>query len=99
MSMLLLLRTCLCSHVNICVCKTPKYLSVSQIIMSLLPISSRPGSGSVVSEPPVPVLGTTISSGTPVPVLGTCSSCMDLLFLCSLEWTSSSCAVYDASRW
>ena len=31
-----------------------------------LPIFSPPGSGSIVSEPPVPVLGTTSSSVPPV---------------------------------
>ena len=81
------------------VCVKLLNLSVSQIIMSLLPISSPPGSSSVVSEPPVPVLCTTPSSGPPVPVLGTTSSCMDLLFLCALKWSSCSCVVYDAFKW
>ena len=48
------------------VCVKLLNLSVSQIIMSLLPISSPPGSSDVVSEPPVPVLCTTPSSGPPV---------------------------------
>ena len=34
------------------------------------PISSTPGSGSVLSRHPVPVLGTTLSSGPPASVLG-----------------------------
>ena len=35
-----------------------------------LPISSPPGSGSVVSEAPIPVLNTMSLSGPPVPVFG-----------------------------
>ena len=68
--MSLLLNTCYCNHVHICVCKTPKFELLTDTSVSL-PISNPPGSSSVVSEPPVPVLGMTPSSGHPVPVLDT----------------------------
>ena len=73
MSMLLLLSTRYCNHVHTCVCKSPKFELLTDTSVSL-PISNPPGSGSVVSEPPVTVLGMTPSSGPPVPVLGTTPS-------------------------
>ena len=46
-----------CNHVHICVCNTPKFELLTDTSVSL-PISNPPWSGSVVSEPPVPVLDT-----------------------------------------
>ena len=69
--LLLLLRTCYCNHVYIlCVCKNPKFQCLTDTPVSL-PTSSPPGSGSVVSETPIPVLNMMPLSGPPVPVLCT----------------------------
>ena len=54
-----------------------------------LPISSPPGSGSVVSEAPIPVLNTMPLSGLPVPVFG---------MMLSNGFTSGSCTGYDAVK-
>ena len=65
----------------VCVCKYSKFECLTDTPVSL-PISSPAGSGSVVSEPLIPllntmplsaVLGMTLSSGLPVTVLGTSS--------------------------
>ena len=57
----------------VCVCKNPKFECLTDTPV-FLPTSSPPGSGSVVSGPPVPVLRMTLSSGSPAPVLGTSPS-------------------------
>ena len=54
--------------------KTPKFKFFLTDTPVSFPVSRPPGSGSAVSVPPVPVLGTTPSSGPLVPVLGTTPS-------------------------
>ena len=91
MSMSLLLNTCYCNHVHICVCKTPNFELLTDTSVSLR-ISNPPWSGSVVSEPLVPVLGMTPSSGPPVPVLDIRPSSGHPVPVPGTTWTSSFCA-------
>ena len=101
MSMSLPLSTCYCNYVYICVCKTPKFEFLTDTPVSL-PISSPRGSGSVVSEPSVPVLGTTPSSGPPFQFLYWVQHTqVDLQFRTGYDthkWTSNSCTGYNTVK-